>query len=61
METKEFRDEFEQASNDLTRGFNVLRSSFANSYQDVLKSLVDYGRKIPLEQLRPLHCLPVLM
>ncbi len=51
IESKEFRKDLEDASNDLRSGFNVLRSGLASNYDGLLKSLVDYGRKLPLEQM----------
>ena len=51
MEAREFRQDLERASADLSLGFNVLRPSLAATYDGLLTTLVDFGRKIPLEQL----------
>ena len=51
MESKDFRQDLELASQDLSKAFNTMRSGLATSYDGMLKTLVEFGRKIPLEQL----------
>ncbi len=51
MESKEFRAELDKTVEDFSRGFNALRGGLGTTYDGLLKSLVEFGRKMPLEQL----------
>lgn len=51
MESKEFRQDLEMGAEDLSQAFNTLRSDLGSTYDGLLKSLVQFGRKLPLEQM----------
>lgn len=51
MESKDFRADLEKSIQDFSRGYNALRDGLGTTYDGLLKSLVEFGRKVPLEQL----------
>lgn len=51
MESKEFRKDLQDASNDLSKGYSVLRQGLATTYEGLLSTLVEFGRKVPTETL----------
>jgi len=51
METKEFKQDLQSATQDISKGYNVLRQGLGTTYDGMLSTLVELGRKVPLEQM----------